>query len=63
MAMTVESMRKHISECYDSWRWRDKVSKMPDNQVMAIYFSMKEKGKLKKDKKPRYRQMTIFDYI
>lgn len=45
--MNVEIMRQKISEAprYKySLRWREKVNKMPDNQVMAIYFRFMREG-------------------
>lgn len=63
--MSIEQMRDRISNVYDSWRWRERVSQMPNAQVIAIYKSMESKGrfeKKKKSKEPKYRQMTIFDY-
>ena len=41
--MTVEYMRNRINEAYDG-RWLA-IRSMPDNQIIAIYHSMKEKGK------------------
>lgn len=70
--MSVEQMRDKISKVYDSWRWRNRVSSMPNKQVIAIYHSFENQGKFKKPKptgipsETRYtqcRQMTIFDYI
>lgn len=58
---SIDSMRKRISEVYDSWIWRDKVAKMPDKQVMAIYYKMLETNKLKKERKLRNKQLTLFD--
>ena len=39
--MTMSTMRREVSTMYDNDTWREKVKKMPDNQVMAIYFRMK----------------------
>ena len=66
--MTVAQMRDKVSNMYDHWMWRDRVAKMDDKQVMAIYFSTLERDpdKLepeKKNKGVKYRQMTIFDFI
>lgn len=38
--MSVREMRAAISKAYESATWRDKVKTMPDNQVIAIYYSM-----------------------
>ena len=39
--MNVQQMRDEISKAYT---WKNKVKKMTDKQVMAIYFSMKKRG-------------------
>lgn len=65
--MSIEQMRNAVSNAYDSWRWRERVSQMPNAQVIAIYKNMEGRGQLNKPKakgrkKEQYRQMTIFDY-
>lgn len=65
--MTVEAMRDKISRVYDGPKWKYKVRNMPRRQVIAIYYSMLEKGTFNKPdvKKnltgPEYIQMTIWD--
>ena len=50
--MTVDDMRVAITRIYPSVVWKQKVSRMYDNQVIAIYYSFCEKGKfIKQDKK------------
>lgn len=46
MSYDVDAMRAAISDVYsgNSWKWR--VRNMADSQVIAVYFSLKEKGKL-----------------
>lgn len=69
--MEVYQMREKIKKVYPTETWHYKVNHMPDKQVMAIYFSMKESGKLDKPKKKaketketeEFKQMTIFNYI
>lgn len=65
MAMTVESMRERIIEVYESDRWRRRVQLMPDNQVIAIYRTMRDRGQLNKKKrkkcKPLFQQISMFD--
>ena len=46
--MSVEQMRKSIEQVYPGGRWKDKVSKMKDGQVIAIYTKFLEKKLLKK---------------
>ena len=38
--MTADQMRRHISMAYPGDRWKDKVERMSDEQVIAIYYSM-----------------------
>lgn len=60
--MTVREMRDYILSMYPGERWAYKVAHMDDNQVMAVYFSMKKKGQqpIKENKKEK--QLSIFDY-
>lgn len=50
--MTVEEMRAAIAQLYGpGWKWR--VSGMSENQVIAVYFSLLERGAFdKKSTKP-----------
>ena len=63
--MSVEQMRAKISEVYESDRWRLRVKMMPDNQVIAIYRTMRDRGQLnqKKRKKSKvyFQQLSFFD--
>lgn len=61
--MTVQQMRNIISDRYDSWKWRQRVERMGDNQVIAIYNSLKERNDLKPKKKgkEKYHQMDIWE--
>lgn len=65
--MSVDQMRAAISKVYDAKTWADRVARMPDSQVIAIYYNFKEKGKFEKARREResrkYKQMTIYDYI
>ena len=76
--MGVEQMREAIADAYLSETWKRKVSNMPEDQVMAIYFKFKEAGKLdrppakpkKKYVSPRIDvvqnepvQLTIYDLL
>lgn len=47
--MTVEQMRRAVRKVYHSDKWFNKVAKMSDNQVIAIYNKMLESGKLNND--------------
>lgn len=64
---TVDQMRVSISDAYgNSPSWVDRVRRMGDSQVIAIFYNLQRSGKLNKKKpaakKETYRQMTIFDY-
>lgn len=45
--MSVEQMRGIISSVYKTKSWQDKVKKMPDGQIIAIYKRFLADGKLK----------------
>lgn len=38
--MSVEQMRDALMKAYPGQRWSDKVKKMSDNQVIAVYYRM-----------------------
>lgn len=64
--MTVEAMRNKIGDVYESDRWRLRVRMMPDNQVIAIYRTMLNRGefnprKKKKKSKVLFQQISMFD--
>ena len=46
--MTVENMRDLVTGDYPTSLWANKVKKMPDSQVMAIYFRMSNDGMFEK---------------
>ena len=69
---SVEQMREQIAKAYGGDIWQDKVKKMPEQQVIAIYFKMlrdnpnllkKERSIDNQNKKEEYHQITIFDYV
>ena len=60
--MDVKNMRDYILKMYPGPNWIAKVAKMNDDQVMAVYFSMKKKGQKPISDKPNKRQLTIYDY-
>lgn len=49
----VNSMRVAILAAYHGPRWEEKVRRMSDTQVIAVYYSFKENGKLEKREMPR----------
>ena len=38
--MSIEQMREALMKSYPSQKWQDKVLKMSDNQIIAIYTRM-----------------------
>lgn len=64
--MNVSEMRNRIAAVYDGPSWKAKVSRMPEDQVIAIYHSFLKKGKFNAVKRPNdgynYHQYTIFEY-
>lgn len=52
--MTIEQMRENISKAYPSDKWKFRVKTMPENQVIAIYYSFQQHPpKVEKKKKPK----------
>lgn len=43
----IRTMRNEIRRAYDTDRWRNTVDKMPDDQITAVYLSLKKRGKIK----------------
>ena len=66
--MDVEQMRDFIADLYPYDKWKDKVARMPEDQVMAIYFRNKDKKPVEKKrptkpKKVEPVQITIDDIL
>lgn len=53
MSDLVDEMRNDISKVYLNTSWKKKVARMPDKQVMAIYYSFLEKGRFGHVPKPK----------
>lgn len=49
--MAYEKEREALKAAYSGPKWRQKVNKMSDGQVVAIHMRLKLQGKLKKEKK------------
>lgn len=47
--MEVPEMRDLVAGAYFSPQWKYKVSKMRDNQIIAIYFSLEGRGMFTKE--------------
>lgn len=44
-SMSIEDMREVVESAYVSSNWVRKVRRMPDEQVVAIYYAMLEKAR------------------
>lgn len=72
MAVSIAYARDMVankSRYKDSPNWKDKVYRMPPDQVLAIYHTMLNKGEFDTKKRPKaepgskeYVQPTLFDY-
>ena len=69
----IDLMREKITKAYGGDIWADRVKRMPDRQVMAIYYrilettpDILEKGRFAyepdKNKKEEFHQISIFEY-
>lgn len=45
--MTVEQMRESISKAYNTDSWKNKVKKMNEANVIAVYYRFLREGKIK----------------
>jgi len=50
MADDIEMKRAYVTDLYPGRRWKEKVRKMPDAQVIAIYLREHERPKQSKPK-------------
>lgn len=44
--MSVEQMRGEIALVYSGDKWKSRVARMSENQVMAVYYRLSQTGKL-----------------
>ena len=49
--MTIEQMREEVMAWYPSDKWREKVSKMPDRQIIALFYKRLEASRMKGDER------------
>lgn len=47
MSLAISQMREKIAEVYPSDKWRQKCRRMPNDQVIAIFYKMVRKGQIK----------------
>jgi hypothetical protein len=45
--MNTEQQRQELLKAYSSDSWKQKVSKMSESQIQAIYIRLKSQGKLR----------------
>lgn len=45
--MDILTMRRLVTSAYPSPRWAEKVKKMLDDQIIALYYSLLQRGKIK----------------
>ena len=53
--MTIYQMRAAIASVYSGEKWKQKVRDMPEDQVIAVYYSFLENGRF--DSKPKSREI------
>ena len=66
--MTVDGMRTELMEAYPYPKWQEKVARMQEPQVIAIFKSMRRRNELyphKKDpdRQNRTHQITIWEWM
>lgn len=44
--MSVDLMRDAILKVYDGQKWKDKVARMSDNQIIAVYYKFLNNNQL-----------------
>ena len=45
--LTTVNMRDWVRSAYPGPNWKKKVDKMPDDQIIALYYSLVKQGKIK----------------
>lgn len=45
--MTNDQMREKVAQAYPGDKWRQKVNRMPDDQIIAIYYRLLKSGRIK----------------
>lgn len=66
-SQSISTMRAAITAVYPGNKWRMRVDRMSDNQVIAIFHSFSRNGLFehpktgKKEEDPNFRQMSLFD--
>lgn len=60
--MDITAKREYLLKMYPGQKWLEKVSRMSDKQVAAIYYRMIQNGQKPVKDNPKERQATIYDY-
>ena len=47
LQMNAVDMRDWVKSAYPGPNWKKKVDKMPDDQIIALYYSLVKQGKIK----------------
>ena len=47
LGLDISQMRERVSEAYDGDGWKKKVRFMPNDQVIAIFYKLLKKGRIK----------------
>lgn len=47
MGLNISQMREKIAEAYGGDGWKKKVRFMPNDQVIAVFYRLKKKGRIK----------------
>ena len=50
--VSIDDARYIVGKTYPGQEWKNKVNRMPDNQVIKLYYTFLERGKL--DPKPKF---------
>lgn len=60
--MTIDFMRKMISDKYPFPKWQQRVATMRDNEVLAVYHSFLHRGLFNEPEERIPKELDIFDY-
>lgn len=47
LSLDISQMREKIADAYNGDGWKKKVRFMPNDQVIAIFYRLKKKGRIK----------------
>ena len=64
--ISMHQMRDYVFNAYAGKKWHERVLKMPNNQIVAIYKSLIKREALPEVPKPKeelFHQMDIWEYM